>query len=123
MARDTMPPKAYHVRAGEGGWVVSDDRTARPLGRFEDREDAIAVAHDAVEAEGFAQLIVHNSDGSVASQWPSDETIALSEVEVFYAGELAVDAAEADDEAYIHPGSKIDRLRDDGDDAEQGGIE
>lgn len=94
MVRNTIQPRAYHVLAGESGWEVRDDRTDRPLGRFEAREDAIAVARDAVEAEGNAQLVVHNPDGSVASQWPSDEALALNAVDVFDAGEFAGDIVE-----------------------------
>ena len=97
MVRNTIQPRAYHVLAGESGWEVRDDRTHRPLGWFEAREDAIAVARDAVQAEENAQLVVHNPDGSVASQWPSDEAIALNTVEVFDAGELAAEILEADD--------------------------
>jgi len=96
MVRNITPPKAYHVLSGESGWEVRDGGSGHPLGWFENREDAISFARDTVAAEGHAQLVVHHRDGSIASQWPRDEDIALGGMEVFDAGELAVDVTEDD---------------------------
>jgi len=96
MTTITSHPKIYHVRAGEGGWEVRDDATCRTLGRFDQREDAIALARDAVEGDGLAQLIVHHPDGRIASQWPSDAALALARLDVIDAGEFAGEAPEGD---------------------------
>lgn len=91
MVSDTTRPQSYHVLAGDGAWEVRDDRHQRSLGRFEDRDEAIAVARDAVESAGAARLVVHHTDGSIASLWPTDADPAS---EVLDDGDLALEAEE-----------------------------
>jgi len=98
MARYTTPRTGYHVLAGVDRWEVRDDRHDRSLGTFENQDEAIAVARDAVESEPRAQLVVHNPDGSIASQWPTDEDLALAAQEVIDDGDLAGDRVEGDED-------------------------
>lgn len=123
MARHTIQRKAYHVLAGDGIWEVRDDSNDRVLGTFETREDAIAVARDAVETQELAQLVFHNPDGSIASQWPSDEELEPTSMEVIDAGELALEAPEADESGYAEPGEEVWALRDEELDETEGDLE
>jgi hypothetical protein len=98
MARNTTPRTGYHVLAGVDHWEVRDDRHDRTLGTFENQDEAIAVARDAVESDPSAQLVVHNPDGSIASQWPTDEDLAFAAQEVIDDGDLAADPAEGEED-------------------------
>lgn len=64
--------KACHVRPLDGRWEVREEGHAVPLGVYDEREEAIEIARDAVAIGACAQMIVHHPDGTVATRWPTD---------------------------------------------------
>lgn len=58
-------PLVYHVEPAAGLWVVVRESHPEPLADFADRGSALAFARTESGKIGLAEIVVHDTDGSI----------------------------------------------------------
>jgi hypothetical protein len=59
----------YRVHSAGDGWIVTKDGEEHSRGEFTAREQAIAAAVRAAEADEPAKVMIENGDGTIANEW------------------------------------------------------